>query len=372
MSQERLDQARLVGNNKGAPGERGSTVMRDGARTGATSYSESVLVVEQLSVDYLGPHGGAKAIDKVSFELSRGEFLAVVGESGCGKSTLLFAVAQLLSPPAQVSGGTVVFRGRNMVAMTSKQLRMLRWSALSIVMQSAMNALNPVSSIGAQFRDAMRAHGERDDRAVRQRSAEVLQMVGIDPIHLGSYPHQLSGGMRQRAMIAMALLFSPELVLMDEPTSALDVVAQRSLMVQVKQLQAKLGFAMIFVTHDMSLVSHFSDRVIVMYAGQVVEAQATRALFGMPLHPYTQGLLDAFPSVHGPRVPLEGIGGSPPNLSDLSPGCHFSPRCKKALARCKEVEPTLYRVGAGDVRCLLYEDRPGTSDGREELGTHHA
>ena len=158
-------------------------------------------------------------------------------------------------------------------------------------------------------------------------------MVGIDPVHLASYAHQLSGGMRQRAMIAMALLFSPELILMDEPTSALDVVAQRSLMVQIKQLQAELGFAIIFVTHDMSLVSHFSDRVAVMYAGQVVETRPTRPLFDDPLHPYTRGLLDSFPSVYGPKVLVEGIPGSPPDLTSLPEGCNFSPRCPKAMPR---------------------------------------
>jgi oligopeptide/dipeptide ABC transporter ATP-binding protein len=331
-----------------------------------------VLSVRGLSVDYLGQGGAARAVDSVSFDLSSGEFLAVVGESGCGKSTLLFAIARLLSPPAELAGGSVTFRGINMVAMSDKQLRALRWSALSVVMQSAMNALNPVTSIGAQFADSMRAHGERDKRKIRARSEEVLRMVGIDPVHLRSYPHQLSGGMRQRAMIAMALLFSPELILMDEPTSALDVVAQRSLMVQVKQLQAQLGFAVIFVTHDMSLVSHFSDRVLVMYAGQVVESQATQRLFEAPLHPYTQGLLDAFPSVRGPKAVLEGIPGSPPDLSRLPAGCNFSPRCPKVMPACLEEGPGLRNVGEAEVRCLLYAKqvpgrRPAAPAGEEAL-----
>lgn len=338
----------------------------EGIRARRADRRQSVLSVQGLSVDYLGPLSTARAVDRVSFELSQGEFLAVVGESGCGKSTLLFAVAQLLSAPAEVTSGSIVFRGLNMVAMTSKQLRALRWRSLSVVMQSAMNALNPVSSIGAQFKDAMRAHGERDERVVRRRSEEVLQMVGIDPVHLDSYPHQLSGGMRQRAMIAMALLFSPELILMDEPTSALDVVAQRSLMVQIKQLQGELGFAIVFVTHDMSLVSHFSDRVLVMYAGQVVESQATRPLFHFPLHPYTQGLLEAFPSVYGPRTLLEGIPGSPPDLSDLPKGCNFQQRCKKVMPRCREVDPELYPVGKAEVRCLLYDGQAAPAECHED------
>jgi peptide/nickel transport system ATP-binding protein len=314
-----------------------------------------VLQVSGLCVDYVGSTGTARAVDQVSFDLSPREFMAVVGESGCGKSTLLFAIARLLTPPAEVSAGKVLFSGQNMVAMSDKALRAVRWRGLSVVMQSAMNALNPVTSIAAQFSDAMKAHGEKDPKAIRARSAEVLTMVGIDPVHLGSYAHQLSGGMRQRAMIAMALLFSPELILMDEPTSALDVVAQRSLMVQIKQLQAQLGFAIIFVTHDMSLVSHFSDRVAVMYAGQVVEARPTRPLFEGPLHPYTQGLLDSFPSVYGPKVLVEGIPGSPPDLTMLPDGCKFGPRCPRATSRCTTTEPAMYEVDGALVRCLLYE-----------------
>ncbi len=317
---------------------------------------KAILEVEDLCVDYASSAGMAQAVDKVSFDLSEREFLAVVGESGCGKSTLLFAIARLLTPPARVSGGRVLFSGQNMVALSDKALRALRWRDLSVVMQSAMNALNPVTSIGAQFSDAMRAHGEKDAKAVRARSEEVLAMVGIDPVHLDSYAHQLSGGMRQRAMIAMALLFSPELILMDEPTSALDVVAQRSLMVQIKQLQAELGFAIIFVTHDMSLVAHFSDRVAVMYAGQVVETRPTPALFAGPLHPYTQGLLDSFPSVYGPKLLVEGIPGNPPDLTRLPPGCNFAPRCRQAMPRCAATAPGQYEVDDALVRCLLYEE----------------
>ncbi len=183
-------------------------------------------------------------------------------------------------------------------------------------------------------------------------SAEVLELVGIDPVHLRSYPHQLSGGMRQRAMIAMALLFTPDLVIMDEPTSALDVVAQRSLMVQVKQLQQQLGFAVVFVTHDMSLVSHFSDRLVVMYAAQAVEIGDTRAVFDRPGHPYTEGLLDAFPSIRGPRVPLTGIPGSPPNLLHPPTGCRFAPRCPKRFDVC-DTAPPLYDTGRSVAACHL-------------------
>ncbi|HWG15800.1 MAG TPA: ABC transporter ATP-binding protein [Streptosporangiaceae bacterium] len=323
-----------------------------------TTDNEPILDVRDLSVDYLTDRGAARAVDEVSFALRAGEFLGVVGESGCGKSTLLFAIAQLLAPPAEVAGGSVTFHGQSLVGLTDRQLAAVRWKELSVVMQSAMNALNPTKSIGAQFRDAMRAHGAGSRSEIADRSAEVLRMVGIDPVHLKSYPHQLSGGMRQRSMIAMAMLFTPDLVIMDEPTSALDVVAQRSLMVQIKELQERLGFAIIFVTHDMSLVSHFSDRLMVMYAGQVAEAGATRKVFDAPKHPYSVGLLDAFPSIRGPKVPLTGIPGRPPDLARPPAGCRFAPRCPRVMDRCTETVPELYPVDGVDVRCLLYDGSP--------------
>jgi len=314
-----------------------------------------ILEVRDLRVEYATSRGQVAAVDGVDLEVGAGEFVGVVGESGCGKSTLLFAIARLLSPPAAITGGSVVFHGQNLVTMTEKQLRVLRWRDYSVVMQSAMNALNPVLTIAAQFKDAIEAHSALSARQVAERSVEVMRLVGIDPIHLGSYPHQLSGGMRQRAMIAMALLFTPELVIMDEPTSALDVVAQRSLMVQIKELQQQLGFAVVFVTHDMSLVSHFSDQLLVMYAGKVVEAGPTRAVFDTPSHPYSRGLLEAFPSIRGPRVALTGIPGSPPDLAQPPSGCRFHPRCPVALAECSRVEPALYQVGAARARCLLHD-----------------
>jgi peptide/nickel transport system ATP-binding protein len=312
-----------------------------------------VLEVRDLSVCYRTKRGDVLAVDDVSFDLARGEFLGIVGESGCGKSTLLFGIAQLLSPPAEVTGGSVRFEGVNLVDLTESQLASLRWKKLSLVMQSAMNALNPVKTIGAQFTDAMRAHGVTARQEIADRSAEVLRMVGIDPQHLRSYPHQLSGGMRQRSMIAMALLFTPDLVIMDEPTSALDVVAQRSLMIQIKELQQQLGFAVIFVTHDMSLVSHFSDRLMVMYAGQVAELGPTRRVFDAPLHPYSVGLMDAFPSIRGPKVPLTGIPGSPPDLARPPEGCRFAPRCPMVQDQCRQQPVELVSIDDVQVRCIL-------------------
>jgi peptide/nickel transport system ATP-binding protein len=320
------------------------------------SETPEILEVSGLSVDYVLATGDVRAVDDVSFTVDRGEFLGIVGESGCGKSTLLFAVAQLLAPPARIAAGSVKFEGTNLVGLTDTQLAAIRWRDMSVVMQSAMNALNPVMSIGAQFKDALQAHGKASKQEIASRSAEVLRMVGIDPVHLKSYPHQLSGGMRQRSMIAMAMLFTPDLIIMDEPTSALDVVAQRSLMAQIKDLQHSYGFAVIFVTHDMSLISHFSDRLMVMYAAQVAELGGTGEIFDQPRHPYTKGLLEAFPSIRGPRTPLKGIPGNPPDLARLPTGCRFHPRCPQAVDKCAQIAPDLYPVNDTLVRCLRVHD----------------
>jgi oligopeptide/dipeptide ABC transporter ATP-binding protein len=324
----------------------------------AIGVDGSVLKVEDLSVAYATDSGPVVAVDHVDLELGRGEFLAIVGESGCGKSTLLYAIARLLgSPlPGEIVGGRVIFQGRDLVHLEERELRRIRWRDLSVVMQSAMNALNPVLTVAEQMRDACRAHSNMSKAEIEARSREVLRLVSIDPVHLHSYPHQLSGGMRQRAMIAMALLFTPDLVIMDEPTSALDVVAQRSLMVQIKELQERLGFAVIFVTHDMSLVSHFSDRLLVMYAGQVAELAPTKELFDRPLHPYSQGLLAAFPSIRGPKVRLLGIPGAPPDLARPPAGCRFAPRCPHAESRCSAAEVPLHSVNGSLVRCVLAEE----------------
>ncbi|MDQ6719895.1 MAG: ABC transporter ATP-binding protein [Candidatus Dormibacteraeota bacterium] len=315
-----------------------------------------VLDIRDLCVDYVTARGAVRAVDNVSLELAKGEFLGIVGESGCGKSTLLFAIARLLSPPAEIASGSVRFKGRDMVTLGEKELRHIRWRDYAVVMQSAMNALNPVMTIGAQLKDAIEAHERMPTARMRERCQEVMRLVGIDPEHLGSYPHQLSGGMRQRAMIAMALVFTPELVIMDEPTSALDVVAQRSLMLQIKNLQRRIGFAAVFVTHDMSLVSHFSDRLAVMYAGQVVEIGATRVVFEDPKHPYTKGLMQSFPSISGPKLHLVGIAGSPPDLLRPPSGCRFHPRCPSVMPQCHTEEPPLYVRPNDLVKCHLYAD----------------
>jgi peptide/nickel transport system ATP-binding protein/peptide/nickel transport system permease protein len=329
--------------------------------------SDQLLEVRELSVAYASDAGPVVAVDNVSFDVARGEFLGIVGESGCGKSTLLYAIARLLGAPlaGEITDGQVIFKGRDMVTLAEKELRHIRWRDYSVVMQSAMNALNPVLTVAAQMRDACEAHSDMTKREIEARSREVLRLVSIDPVHLHSYPHQLSGGMRQRAMIAMALLFTPDLVIMDEPTSALDVVGQRSLMVQIKELQERLGFAVVFVTHDISLVRHFSDRLLVMYAAQVSELGRTDQVFRKPLHPYTRGLLEAFPSIHGPKVRLVGIPGSPPDLRRPPTGCRFSPRCPHVTDRCLTRPPALRDVEGELVRCVLYDNGAAPEIGRE-------
>ncbi|WP_460521429.1 ABC transporter ATP-binding protein [Flindersiella endophytica] len=325
--------------------------------------STALLEVSDLVVDY-GVDEPVRAVDNVSLTVHKGEFVGIVGESGCGKSTLLYAIARLLSPPARIVSGSVTFSGTDMVGLSEDELRHIRWRDLSVVMQSAMNALNPVLTIEAQLTDAILAHEQLSKEAARSRCEEVLRLVGIDVVHLRSYPHQLSGGMRQRAMIAMALVFRPDLVIMDEPTSALDVVAQRSLMQRVKKLQQEFGFAVLFVTHDMSLVSHFSDRLAIMYAGQVVELGATREVFRTPRHPYSVGLLGAFPSIRGERRPLTGIPGSPPDLRHPPKGCRFHPRCPKRFEPCDTLPPEEYQIETADiVRCHLYGDVTEGRDG---------
>ena len=315
--------------------------------------SETVLSVRSLEVEYATANGPARAVDGVSFELETGEFLAIVGESGCGKTTLLFAIARLLTSPAAIVGGSVIFDGVDLISLSPEKLRQVRARDISLVMQSAMNALNPTISIGAQLADTCRAHTDWDDAQVLARSKEVLSMVSIDPVHLDSYAFQLSGGMRQRAMIAMALLLSPKLIIMDEPTSALDVVAQRSLMSQIQRLRKKLGFSVIFVTHDMNVVSHFSDRLAVMYAGQIVELGKTDEVFNRPRHPYSIGLMDAFPALVGENKELTGIPGNPPALVNKSLGCQFAPRCPKVQNICRESFPPPSEVDGHLSRCYF-------------------
>ena len=292
-----------------------------------TVATGTLLELEDVCVDYVLRDRRARAVDGVSLSIAPGETLGIAGESGCGKSTLAHAILQILKPPAQLTSGRIVFEGSNLAAMSTEELRRFRWRNVSIVFQSAMDSLNPVMRVSDQFVDMFKAHERMRKSEALARAADLFELVGIDRTRLRSYPHQLSGGMRQRVVIAMALALRPELLVMDEPTTALDVVVQREILQELEQLKAELGFAVIFITHDLSLLVEFSDRISIMYAGEIVETATAATLFENPKHPYTLGLMSSFPPLTGPVERIAGIPGSPPNLAQPPTGCRFNPRC---------------------------------------------
>ncbi len=285
--------------------------------------TKTLLQVRGLQVEY----GRVRAVDGVDLDIAEGETLGLAGESGCGKSTVANAVMQILRPPAHLVGGSIRFQGEDLTGKTNEELRRFRWRNVSMVFQSAMNALNPVMRVGNQFVDMMQAHEHISKHRAIVRAGELLDLVGMDKRLVRAYPHELSGGMRQRVIIAMALALNPELVILDEPTTALDVVVQREILQEVEALKRDLGFAVLFITHDLSLLLEFANRIAIMYAGEIVETAPAATLAESPLHPYTQGLLQSFPPLTGPRVKLTGIAGAPPDLRDPPAGCRFHPRC---------------------------------------------
>jgi oligopeptide/dipeptide ABC transporter ATP-binding protein len=309
-----------------------------------------VLSIRDLSVVYQAAEGDVRAVNKVSLDLHAGEVVGLVGESGSGKSTLAYGACRLLRAPAAITGGSVTYQGRRLhqpadiLQLNPDQLASMRWREISIVFQSAMNALNPVLSVRDQLTDVIRRHLRLSRQQAAARAAELLDLVGIDQSRLRSYPHQLSGGMRQRVMIAMALATDPEVVIMDEPTTALDVVVQREILGQILELKERLGFAIVFITHDLSLLLELADRIAVMYAGQLLEVGSADQIQHEPSHPYTKRLLRSFPSLRGPRRELTGIPGSPPDLHDPPPGCPFRPRCSDGTDACEHIEMRLARV----------------------------
>jgi peptide/nickel transport system ATP-binding protein len=292
-----------------------------------TPKGEALVELRGLTVDYGVGERHVRAVDGIDLAIHAGEVVGLAGESGCGKTTVANAVMQILRPPAYVAGGSILFRGEDLVGRKREQLRRYRWQDVSMVFQSAMNALNPVMRVGDQFVDMMRAHQRVSKRTALARAGELLDVVGIDSRRVRAYPHELSGGMRQRVIIAMALALGTELLIMDEPTTALDVVVQREILQQVQDLKRDLGFAVLFITHDLSLLVEFADRIAIMYAGEIVESAPSAVLHTNPQHPYTRGLMESFPPLTGPLQRLVGIPGSPPDLADPPSGCRFHPRC---------------------------------------------
>jgi peptide/nickel transport system ATP-binding protein len=328
--------------------------------------AEPVLEIRDLHVDYGFGSDPTRVLRGVDLTLHRGEVLGIAGESGCGKSTLAYAATRLLPPPGLITGGEVYLtdregRRRDVLSLSDAELRSARWRDVAIVFQGAMNSLNPVYRVGRQIADAILAHRPGTSRRdAWEQAAGLLETVGISADRLRDYPHQLSGGMRQRVMIAMALALEPQVLFMDEPTTALDVVMQRQILEQISELRDRLGFSVVFITHDVSLLVEIADRIAVMYAGEIVEEAAAGDVYRRPRHPYSQGLLGSFPPLHGPRRELTGIAGTPPDLSALPPGCPFAARCPHVMDVCREVRPGLTPTALAEasrsVACHLHTE----------------
>ncbi len=320
---------------------------------------QPTLSVENLSIEYRARRGRVQAIRRVSFDVQRGEALTLIGESGSGKTTLGLGVVRLLPSTASIREGRIVYRRHpngkagqiseiDVLGLQSDPLRQFRWKECAMVFQSALNALNPVLRISEQFADTARAHGYLRGAALQERARHLLTLVRLDPDRVWkSFPHELSGGMRQRVLIALALLLEPQLLILDEPTTALDILTQRNIMDVLKELRTRLDFALLFISHDLSLAAELADRVATVYAGQIVEMADVQTLFKAQTHPYTMGLINAVPTLQGTRENLTSIPGSPPDLIDLPPGCKFHPRCPLADERCKSEEPALEQVATG-------------------------
>lgn len=346
----------------------------------ASSAAVPVFEIQDLAVDYGSGAGAVHAVSGVNLAVRRGEVLGLAGESGSGKSTLAYASARLLRPPGRVTGGRVTYNPvggppADVLAMDDAALRRWRWERLAVVAQASMNALNPVTTLDSQLTDVLEIHRPGlSKHECAERAARALESVGIPRNRMRSYAHQLSGGMRQRAMIAMALILEPEIVIMDEPTTALDVVVQRDILAQLADLTQRMSLSVIFITHDLSLLLESADSIAVMYAGRVVEQAPASELYDEPLHPYTRGLIKSFPSLTGPRAPLAGIPGSPPDLQWLPPGCPFHPRCPEAADACRERVPPLVGHGGRQVACLAREGFPpgtGAAPATRPAGRRH-
>lgn len=316
-----------------------------------------MLQLDGLTTNYRTLRGWVRAAEDVSFTVEKGEALGLVGESGCGKTTVALSILKLLPSGGRIRRGKILFNGEDLVPLSDKEMRKIRWKGISIVFQGAMNALNPVFKVRDQIVEAIRLHEPDVSKSDAKKRAEGLfEMVGVEPSRITNYPHEFSGGMRQRALIAMALAANPQLLIADEPGTALDVIVQAQVLQLMRSLKEKLGLSMVMISHDLSIVAEVCENVAIMYAGQLVEYGSAEAIFKEPLHPYTQGLIGAFPSIRGERKKLVSIPGQPPDLLSPPTGCRFHPRCPYAMDVCKKEKPQLKKVGSGNhyVACYLY------------------
>ncbi len=316
----------------------------------------ALLAIEDLAVHYRTRRGTIRAVDGASFSVPDGAIVGLVGESGCGKTTLARAITGVMPANASIERGAIVFDGRDLRRLAARDYAALRWRAFAFVPQSAMNSLDPVYRIGTQIGEVLTKRGGFDRARARRRAAELFELVGIDPRRLRDYPHQFSGGMRQRAAIALALALEPKLIIADEPVTALDVIVQRQVLDVVRALQKRLKLSMVLVTHDISVVAYVCDRIVVMYAGQVVEAGAAGDVLQRPHHPYTMGLTNAFPDLERSAGQLTSIEGDPPDLLEPPEACRFAPRCPFALDRCRLEAPQTQAVGSDHVAACWRAD----------------
>ncbi len=315
----------------------------------------ALLEVRNLRIRYRTKKGEVHAVDDVSFTLERGEALGLVGESGCGKTTLALALMRLLPENAYVLGGEILFQGRNLLELSEEEMRRVRWKGIAMVFQAAMNSLNPVYRVGDQIIEAIQTH-QGDAFSIeeaRKKVRELFELVGLNPRRMNDYPHEYSGGMRQRAVIAMALACDPAVIIADEPTTALDVIIQDRILRRLDKIRAQLNMGVIYISHDIAVIAEVSHKVGIMYAGNLVEIGPTAEIFQNPHHPYTAGLMSAFPSIRGEKRELTTIPGEPPNLLTPPPGCRFHPRCPYATAVCREKVPPL-EVFEGEHRAACW------------------
>ncbi len=317
-----------------------------------------MLDVQNLTTHYMTVRGPVRAVDDASFQVDKGEMMGLAGESGCGKTTVALSLLKILPKGGKILGGKILFKGNDLVKLNDSQMRKIRWKGVSIVFQGAMNALNPVYKVGDQIVEAISLHEPNvDKKEAKERVGKLLETVGMEPSRADNYPHEFSGGMRQRALIAMALACNPDLLIADEPGTALDVIVQAQVLRLMRELKNRLNLAMIMISHDLSIISETCDKMAIMYAGKIVERGDINTVYKEPLHPYTQGLIGAFPSIKAAKRRMTSIPGFPPDLLNPPPACRFHPRCPYVMDICKKEEPKLVKAGKRYVACHLVKEK---------------